>query len=277
MKSKAEFRQSVQTTITRMSPITFSCLAFVGTLLALGAAAALGDVTVTLFFTLLLIGPAIITYLAVAQKINNKTSSAKEVTPASSLIYESETLKLKVEVLSIENETLNKKLVERYYTAGTLERDGWLSKLNQAKYTTELEVEIKFITVLLLYLGWNLQHTSIRVNLSVNAGRQDHDVIADWLLWGDTNGHRIPFMIIEAKSPREDLDSAVLNQARSYAFASKAPYYMVTNSQRIAIYQLAIHGDQILFDQNTNDLGIQWGALQSVFDQAARMAIPQRV
>ena len=188
--------------------------------------------------------------------------------------------KLELDELNSRLVSENKLAIEEVNQVSRMARVGgrkaWIQSLSSTYYSSEIEVEVKFIGPLLVYLGWRLRNTSLRLNLSVSAGRQEVSAIADWLLWLDgQGGAQKPFMIIEAKAPREELDISVINQARSYAFASGSPYYMVTNSRRIIIYELVIGRDRELLDLDVRALGSRWDELQSTFDKALEIVSPQ--
>jgi hypothetical protein len=132
----------------------------------------------------------------------------------------------------------------------------WLLTLPSLQYRNELEVEVKFIAPLVEYLGFAADQVDLRVNVSVQVGRNTATGTADWVLW--TPAHTSPIVIVEAKAPGQPLNGAVQSQARSYAFALGAPMFLLTNGSRLQIYRRGVQSDQLVVDCTVEELVEQW-------------------
>ena len=171
------------------------------------------------------------------------------------------------EKLKAEHENLNDKLNQVCEEARALLRMEWLQSLHDINYGSELEVEIKFLTQLLMHLGYDIKNVSIRIPVNIKAGRQVISAQADWLINISTIVARKKFMVIEAKAPDQDLNSDVGEQARSYAFALNAPLYMLTNARRIMIFKLGVPQDFLLIDVPVSELTESWSTLTALLKQ----------
>jgi hypothetical protein len=136
-------------------------------------------------------------------------------------------------------------------------RTAWLSA-PPARFRNEIEVEVKFVYPLLKFLGFEDDDLSIREWVQVRVGRQIVKGEADWVVRRDGK----PFLVVEAKEPGVTLDDAVQEQTRSYAFALKAPYYMVTNGKALRLYQLGVEEDEALVSCSVNGLAQCWQRLE---------------
>ena len=136
-------------------------------------------------------------------------------------------------------------------------RTAWLSA-PPARFRNEIEVEVKFVYPLLKFLGFEDDDLSIREWVQVRVGRQIVKGEADWVVRRDGK----PFLVVEAKEPGVTLDDAVQEQTRSYAFALKAPYYMVTNGKALRLYQLGVEEDEAIVSCSVNGLAQCWQRLE---------------
>lgn len=135
----------------------------------------------------------------------------------------------------------------------------WLRDLHGLEFRNEVEVEMKVIAPLIYFLGYELRQVSLRVPVVIQAGQQQVEAVADWVLnSADSNE---PLVVIEAKAPREPLNDRVLNQARSYAFALHAPYYLVVNGRELKLYELGTTGDFEIVSCALMELGNHWSEL----------------
>ena len=140
--------------------------------------------------------------------------------------------------------------------------DEWLIHIGQTVYRNEIEVEVKFITPLLWFLGYESDDFQLRVPVTMYIGRQQATGVADWVIWDKEIGKAAT--IIEAKEPGQSLDEAVQGQARSYAFALKAPMYLLTNGWELKIYQRGVQNDSCIFDCDVNELSRRWEELNNI-------------
>ena len=140
----------------------------------------------------------------------------------------------------------------------------WLLTLPTLQYRNEFEVEVKFIAPLLDYLGFAPGQVDLRVNVSVQVGRNTATGTADWVLWSPDRSR--PLVIVEAKAPGQPLNGAVQSQARSYAFALGAPLFLLTNGSRLQIYRRGVQSDQVVVDCTVEELVEQWPAIVEVLN-----------
>ncbi len=141
----------------------------------------------------------------------------------------------------------------------------WLRGLHGLQCRNEVEVEVKVIAPLVQFLGYELHQVHLRVPVLVQVGRQQVGGEADWVL--DRADGRGPLVVIEAKAPSELLDASVRAQARSYAFALLAPYYLLINGRELELYELRTTGDEKLLSCPLTDLGTHWSTLQRTVGQ----------
>ncbi len=78
-------------------------------------------------------------------------------------------------------------------------------------------------------------------------------------------------MVIEAKVPGQELDDGARAQVRSYAFFLKAPLYILTNGNKIAVYRLGLRSDTCIMQCSTSDLTYQWAKLERVIGANATL------
>lgn len=140
-------------------------------------------------------------------------------------------------------------------------RDEWLKEIYQATYNSELEVEIKFIYLLMRFLNYEMDDLRTRVAVEVQVGRQRASGIADWVVYKYPGK---PFLVIEAKEPNQMLTVAVKEQARSYAYGLSAPFYMLTNGKEIQIYERKVDDDIQVVSLNVKDISQNWAVLEQV-------------
>ena len=152
------------------------------------------------------------------------------------------------------------KALKRDATQGSIAE--WLAQIGQTSYRNEIEVEVKFINPLLWFLGYESDDFQLRVPIAIYVGRQQVAGVADWVIWDKETGKATT--IIEAKEPGQPLDETVQAQARSYAFALKAPMYLLTNGCELRIYRRGIQDDSCVFDCNVNNLSHRWEELNDI-------------
>jgi len=172
-------------------------------------------------------------------------------------------------VLWEQKQTLESKILElenrisRLSTGAIPEfRLRWFKEITSVYYGSEVEVEIKFIYAFLRFLGYEINDIKIRVPVEVPVGRQKAAGVADWVVHGGQQ--RKAFLVIEAKEPNQQLNNSVQEQARSYAFALNAPFYMMTNGKEVVIFERKIDSDSRIFALNVKDLPSQWEKIEQV-------------
>lgn len=143
-------------------------------------------------------------------------------------------------------------------------REGWLKNLRNLVYANEVEVEIKFVYPLLLYLGYQDTDFSVRYKVQIQAGREQLQKEADWVIWKRKGSDTKATLVIEAKSPLQPLDSIVQNQGRSYAFSMNAPKYVLTNGIDLMVYERGIESDRCSIQVPVRDLATRWLELSAL-------------
>jgi hypothetical protein len=136
----------------------------------------------------------------------------------------------------------------------------WFDEIAHANYNSEVEVEIKFVYLFMRFLGYEISDLKTRVSIGVPVGRQKVAGIADWVVF--KNQTEKPFLVIEAKEQSQKLNNAVQEQARSYAYALNAPYYMLTNGKEIIVFERKVDDDMCLFSLSVNNLPNQWQVIE---------------
>lgn len=146
-------------------------------------------------------------------------------------------------------------------------RARWLVLHRSMRYRNEIEVEVKFVCPLLRYLGIAPSSMSMRYPVRLKLGSQDTAGEADWVIWkpAQTGSPRPAQLVIEAKSPSQQLDDGVAAQARSYAFALDAPYYLITNGRQMRLFKRGIEGDTVLRTLDIMDSKTKWEAIANMF------------
>ncbi len=136
-------------------------------------------------------------------------------------------------------------------------RQQWL-RTPPNTFRNEVEVEVKFIYPLVRFLGYRDEHIALRYWVTVQVGRKQLRAEADWVLF--RNGK--PYIVIEAKEPNVDpAKPEVIEQARSYAFALGAPYYLCTNGRTFLLFQRGVEGDRLILRGTAADLLQHWSTL----------------
>lgn len=141
-------------------------------------------------------------------------------------------------------------------------RNEWFLEIADANYNSELEVEVKFVYLLMRFLGYGINDLKMRVSVEVQVGRQRASGIADWVVYNEKMGK--PFLVIEAKEPNQLLTSAVQEQARSYAYGLSAPLYMVTNGKEVRIYERKIDSDLEVISFLTKEIAQNWYQMEQI-------------
>ncbi|MFZ6027289.1 MAG: type I restriction enzyme HsdR N-terminal domain-containing protein [Chloroflexota bacterium] len=148
-------------------------------------------------------------------------------------------------------------------------RNHWIQILPKMNYRNEIEVEVKFIQPLLDYLGYKPNEYCLRYPVTIQVGRQQNKGSADWVVGRKNSNEFVVNFVIEAKEPNQQLDEYVKGQARSYTFALNAPIYVLTNGQKIQVYQRGVQVDECVFDCDVENLSDQWENLEKIIGVSA--------
>lgn len=138
----------------------------------------------------------------------------------------------------------------------------WCKEVSTEIYSSEIDVEIKFVYLFMRFLGYNMSDLKTRVPIEVPVGRKKVVGIADWVVYNHQSGR--PFLVIEAKEPNQQLNTLVQDQARSYAFGLNAPLYLLTNGKEIVVFERKIENDFCLLNVNVKDLYQQWQTVEQI-------------
>lgn len=136
----------------------------------------------------------------------------------------------------------------------------WFKEIARLRNRSEIEVELNFILPLAKFLGYHEKDMGLRVPVSLTVGRQTVTGNADWVLWSTDvdSSTRLAQVVIEAKRSSERLSKEVQEQARSYALGLNAPYYVLTNGQRLRVFQRGIRDDECVVDCGMDELMSNW-------------------
>lgn len=141
-------------------------------------------------------------------------------------------------------------------------RERWFVEAARAQYISELDVEIKVIYPLVRFLGYDVSQIKTRVSIGIQVGRQKMTGIADWVIYKAETGK--PFFVIEAKEQGQPLSGDEQGQARSYAYALSAPYYLVTNGRRFQVYERGVENDTLRLAFEVSQIAEHWDGLQKI-------------
>jgi hypothetical protein len=170
----------------------------------------------------------------------------------------------RIRSLKSELQTVETRLREAERDGEYTARQEWLQELSNLSFANEVEVEIKFVYPLLLFLGYQDSDFSVRYKVPIQAGREQLQKEADWVIWQKNGNAAKAALVIEAKAPAQPIDILVQNQGRSYAFALNAPRYILTNGVHFLVYQRGVEADRCAFQCSINDLPGRWPELVSL-------------
>jgi len=139
----------------------------------------------------------------------------------------------------------------------------WIQKLDTRNYENEIEVEIKFVLPLMMYLGYSLDELRIRVPVTINAGTKSIDCTADWVITQESENGDCK-MLIEVKSSDVLLNDAVKQQARSYAFALDIPKYVITNGRQIVVFERGVESDREILNLYVEEFEQEWNTIKNI-------------
>ena len=139
----------------------------------------------------------------------------------------------------------------------------WIQKLDTRNYENEIEVEIKFVFPLMMYLRYSLDEMRIRVPVTIPAGTQSIDCTADWVITQKSENGDCK-MLIEVKSPNVSLNDSVKQQARSYAFALDIPKYVITNGRQIVVFERGVENDREILNLLVEEFEQEWNTIKNI-------------
>jgi len=116
---------------------------------------------------------------------------------------------------------------------------------------------------LVRFLGYSDSSYTVRESVPFKVGSQDMVGKADWVLWAKDfrSGQLKPRVIVEAKAPDVALHEDVKAQARSYAFALNAPYYLLANARQLLLFKRGVESDECILACDVTELASRWPVL----------------
>ncbi len=150
-----------------------------------------------------------------------------------------------------------------------LAADIWVAA-RTCTYTNEASVEHLLILPLLEALGYEREDISPKHPVIFHEGRKGRPHEADFVVFdGPIHNRDTSLLVVEAKSPTEALPQAK-EQAESYAMWLRAPLYMVTNGNSIAVWQLQTSFEsKLLLDIKARKLAEHRGRFEQILAKAA--------
>ncbi|MFN8010422.1 MAG: type I restriction enzyme HsdR N-terminal domain-containing protein [Holophagaceae bacterium] len=134
--------------------------------------------------------------------------------------------------------------------------DEWFDEMARKEFSTEKEVEIRFIVPLLERLGYTEDDRADGFPIEITVGTKRTVAEADFVLFdGRNRSMDNALLVIEAKRASKRVRDHV-SQARSYAMFMGTPYYMVTNGDDILVflYQSPLEADHLVFNGHRGSL-----------------------
>ncbi|MFZ4662256.1 MAG: type I restriction enzyme HsdR N-terminal domain-containing protein [Caldilineaceae bacterium] len=147
-------------------------------------------------------------------------------------------------------------------------RNLWFYELRNNSYQSEIDVEVKVVYPMLKYLGYLDKDVGLREQITIQVGRQQTRVEADWVVWG-TKAMKRALFIVEAKTPTQLLDDSVQGQARSYAFGLNCQLYVLTNGHEVQIYRRGVERDECLCNFKLKEIQTHWTTLFNTLGHAS--------
>ncbi|MBL4877082.1 MAG: type I restriction enzyme HsdR N-terminal domain-containing protein, partial [Cohaesibacteraceae bacterium] len=138
---------------------------------------------------------------------------------------------------------------------------------------TEAEVETRLVLPLLEALGYDRGlDIASKKSVSFHQGRKPRGRPneADFVLYnGSDRSNYASLMVVEAKRPKEKLEYGQ-EQAESYAFALRAPIYLLINGLALEIWQLqVVESSALIFDCTIVELLKHRGEIEALISKAA--------
>jgi hypothetical protein len=149
--------------------------------------------------------------------------------------------------------------------------DPWLAGIAGKHFSSEKEVEIRFVIPLLDRLGYTEDDRADGYRVEQVVGGRKAKTEADFVLFDGRNRSKdSSLLVVEAKNFGENL-SAHIQQARSYAIFLGTPYYLLTNGDeiRVFLYRSPIESDVEVFKVSRRDLPETFSALFNLISKPA--------
>lgn len=149
--------------------------------------------------------------------------------------------------------------------------DPWLSSVADKTFSSEKEVEIRFVLPLLERLGFSEEDRADGHPVEQIVGVRKIRTEADFVLFNGLNRSKDnALLVVEAKKVGKNLADHI-SQARSYAMFLCTPYYLVTNGDeiRVYLYRSPIESDVEVFKSTRHDIRTTIGTLYNLISRQA--------
>lgn len=152
-----------------------------------------------------------------------------------------------------------------------LEPDPWLTSIADKQFSSEKEIEIRFVIPLLDRLGYSEDDRADGYPVDQVVGVRKSRTEADFVLFDGRNRSKdSALLVVEAKNVGKNLVDHIA-QARSYAMFLGTPYFLVTNADeiRVFLYRSPIESDIEVYRVLRRDLQTTFPALFNLISKPA--------
>lgn len=156
----------------------------------------------------------------------------------------------------------------------------WFDLVERRVFESEREVEYYFVIPLFERLGYGEDDFAVGYPVSIYEGVRRVRAQADCVLFdGAERGPDRALVVVEAKRTGRTLAEDAAGQARAYAMWLAAPFYVVTNGDRLRVYLFrgAVQSDVLLLDLERSELRERWQELARLIGRPAAVEHKRRV
>lgn len=154
-----------------------------------------------------------------------------------------------------------------------LDADKFWNGLRNVAMVSEAEVETRLILPLLESLGYGSDEITPKPGIVFQEGRKGRNPEADFIV------HERPkwtkqtsLIVVEAKTPYEN-SAAAKRQGESYAYATGAPFLLVSDGRELSIWQLQLSSDSTqVFAGSVSALAAYRGEIEKLISRSAAIA-----
>lgn len=150
--------------------------------------------------------------------------------------------------------------------------DEWFEKIKARKFESEREVEYYFIMPLLEKLGYSEGDVVIGYPVVVFEGVKRIKKEADIVLFNGPNRETNDvLLVIEAKDSDKDISVSSIGQAKFYAKELLPACYVVTNGQKVLVFQFngMLYQDELVVDLDRSMIKETWDDLYNYVSKEA--------
>lgn len=157
-------------------------------------------------------------------------------------------------------------------TPSNVPSPGWFEMMQTRSFESEREVESYFITPLLEELGYEYDDIVIGFPVKMFKGVQKINTEADIVAFNGLSRkkHNV-LLVVEAKHNDKGISGDQIGQAKSYAQELLPACYIVSNGQKIMVFQFngMLIPNECVMDFNRSELPEKWAALYSFVSKKA--------